>query len=146
MGTLTYILLAILMGAAISVYMPMNSTVGKLTGSPIIANVIFYLIGLLTSLLLLGFSTDFKSILKLRNVPLALFLAGVMSAFMVLGTIILLPKFGARKVFLLQISGQILMAMFISHFGLLESPKDPMTIQKFVGAGLLILGAIVSLL
>lgn len=145
METTIYILLAILMGAAISVYMPMNSTVGKLTGSPLTANVVFYAIGLLASTLLLGFFGDFKTLLKLRNIPPILLIAGIMSAFMVLGTIFLIPKFGARKVFLLQISGQIIMAMLISHFGLLASPKDPLTLQKLIGAGLLILGAIVSI-
>jgi transporter family-2 protein len=146
METTVYILLAILMGAAISIYMPMNSTVGKLTGSPLVANVAFYSIGLLASILLIGFFGDFKSMLKLRNIPPFLLLAGIMSAFMVLGTIFLIPKFGARKVFLLQISGQIIMALLISHFGMLASPKDPLTWQKLVGAGLLILGAIISIM
>jgi bacterial/archaeal transporter family-2 protein len=43
------------------------------------------------------------------------------------------------------IGGQIIMAMIIGHFGVLESPKDPISLRKFVGAALLALGSFVSM-
>ena len=36
------------------------------------------------------------------------------------------------------------MAMIVSHLGVLESPKDPITLKKVIGAGLLFAGAVVS--
>ena len=36
------------------------------------------------------------------------------------------------------------MAMIVSHFGILESPVDPINFKKVIGAALLIMGAMVS--
>jgi uncharacterized membrane protein YdcZ (DUF606 family) len=36
------------------------------------------------------------------------------------------------------------MAIVVSHLGILESPKDPITIKKVLGATLVIAGAILS--
>ena len=63
---------------------------------------------------------------------------------MVLGTTFLIPKLGARRFFILTITGQILMAIIVSHFGALESPKDPITLKKLFGAALIIVGAAFS--
>lgn len=73
-----------------------------------------------------------------------LLITGVMSALMVLGTIFLLPQLGAGKLFLLQIVGQIIMALIVSHFGLFESAQDPITPQKIIGAAFLVVGAIIT--
>ena len=145
MQTFLYALLAILMGAMMSVYLPMNSVVARYSGSPLTANIAFYVVGLLTSIVILSLFGDFRTILKFRNVPPYLFLVGVMSAVLVLGTIVLIPKFGARKVFILLIAGQVIMAMVVSHLGILESPKDPITLRKLVGAALLVFGVVVSM-
>ncbi len=99
-------------------------------------------ISLLAVLVMLGVFGDFRAVQKLKNLPPLLFLTGVMSALMVPGTILLLPKLGAGKSFLLQIVGQIIMAMIVSHFGLLESPQDPITLQKIIGAAFLVVGAL----
>ncbi len=144
MPTLVYLVLAVVLGVTISIYMPMNGAIAKVAGSPIVANVLFYFVGLLTSLIMLGTFGNFKDILKLKNLSPFLFFTGVMSAVMVLGTIFLLPKLGAGKLFLLQIVGQIIMALIVSHFGLLESPQDPITAQKIIGAAFLVLGAIIT--
>jgi transporter family-2 protein len=73
-----------------------------------------------------------------------LLVTGVMSALMVLGTIFLLPKLGAGKLFLLQIVGQICMALIVSHFGLFDSAPDPINAQKIIGAAFLVVGAIIT--
>jgi transporter family-2 protein len=145
MPTLLYVLLAVLMGAIISVYLPMNSSVSRYFGSPITANVTFFLAALLTAMLTFALFGDFRTVLKLKSIPPYLFLTGVISAFMVLGTTFLIPRLGARRLFILLIAGQVVMAMIISHFGVLESPQDPVTPQKLVGAALLVLGAVVSM-
>ena len=145
MPTLLYFLLAVLMGATISVYLPMNSSVSRYFGSSIAANVTFFLAALLTATLIFALFGDFRTVLKVKSIPPYLFLTGAMSALMVLGTTFLIPRLGARRLFILQIAGQVVMATIISHFGVLESPQDPVTPQKLVGAALLILGAVVSM-
>ena len=58
--------------------------------------------------------------------------------------IILAFAMGLTMSIYLLIAGQILMAIIVSHFGLLESPKDPITMKKMIGATLVLTGAIFS--
>jgi transporter family-2 protein len=144
MQTTLYLALAFAMGLTMSIYLPMNSSVAKYLGSTIAANVTFFLVALLTSVFIFLLSGQVYTIHHLKDVPALLYLAGFISAFVVLGTTFLIPHIGARKFFILLITGQILMAIIISHFGVLESPKDPITMKKMIGAVLVLVGAIFS--
>ena len=144
MQTIFYIILSIFMGIMVSVYLPLNSSVSKHLGSPITANVSFFLVALLVSVSIFAFFGDYKTIFNVKNVPIYLYLTGVGAALMILGTTFLIPKIGARMFFILVIAGQIIMAMIISHFGWLESPKDMITFKKIIGAVLLLAGAVIS--
>ena len=144
MQTTLYIVLAFSMGLTMSIYLPMNSSVAKYIGSSITANVTFFTVALLTSVLIFLLSGHVYTIHHLKDVPAFLYLAGFVSAFVILGTTFLIPHIGARKFFILLITGQILMAIVISHFGLLESPKDPINMKKMIGAVLVLAGAIFS--
>jgi bacterial/archaeal transporter family-2 protein len=144
MQTTMYIGFALLMGIIMSVYLPMNSSVSRYVGSPITANVTFFIVALLTSIFLFIIFGKFDTILKVKNVPIHLYLTGFIGAFIVLGTTFIIPHLGARKFFILLIAGQIIMAITVSHFGILESPKDPISMKKIIGASLVIMGAVVS--
>ena len=123
----------------------MNSSVSRYLGSPLTANITFYFVALVTSLVIFSIFGQFETIYNIKSVPPYLFLTGFISAFIVLGITFLIPVLGARKLVILSIGGQILMAMIVSHYGILESPEDPINLRKIVGASLLILGAIVSI-
>ena len=139
-----YVILAFSMGLIMSIYLPMNSSVARYIGSSITANVTFFAVALLTSVLVFLLSGQFNTINHLKDVPAFLYLTGFISAFVVLGTTFLIPHIGARKFFILLITGQILMAIVVSHFGLLESAKDPINMKKMIGAALVLAGAIFS--
>ena len=139
-----YIFFALLIGAISAIYLPMNSSVARYLGSPLTANISFYLVALITSIVLFAFLGDFSTLGNIRNVPPYLYLTGFVSAFIILAITFLIPILGARKLVILSIAGQIIMAMIVSHFGVLESPEDPINLKKVAGALLLILGAVVS--
>ncbi|UCF92759.1 MAG: DMT family transporter [Desulfobacterales bacterium] len=144
MQTIIYILLAFLMGVTTSVYLPMNSSVSKHIGSSITANITFFIVALLTSILIFILFGDFNTLPNLKAVPVYLYLTGFVSAFIVLGTTFLIPHLGSRTFFILLIAGQIVMATIVSNYGILSSPKDPITLRKVFGALLVVLGAIIS--
>ena len=144
MQTLLFIGAAFIMGMIMSIYLPMNSSVSKYLGSSIAANVTFFLVAFITSLLILFFSGDTGAVYRFRQVPVYLYLTGFISAFIVLGTTFLIPYLGARKFFILLIAGQVGMAIVVSHFGMLESPPDPVSVKKLAGAALMIAGAVIS--
>ena len=128
-----------------SIYLPMNSSVARYLGSSIAAAVTFFVVALITSVLIFILSGEHSSISKIGHVPAHLYLAGFISAFIIVGTTFLIPKIGARTFFIMLLSGQILMAIIVSHFGILESPRDPVTMKKIFGATLVIAGAFLSL-
>ena len=144
MQTLTLVVLTLIMGMIMSIYLPMNSSISKYLDSSIAATVTFFAVALITSIVVFILLGDYSSIVKLPNVPVYLYLAGFMSAFIIIATTFLIPQIGARKFFILLVSGQILMAIIVSHFGILDSPKDPITLKKLLGATLVILGAVLS--
>ena len=144
MQNVLYVLLTLVMGVMLSIYLPMNSSVSRYLGSPFSANISFFLIAFITAILIFVLFGDYKTIPNIKEVPPYLYLSGFVAAFMVLGTTFLIPKLGARRFFILTITGQILMAIIVSHFGALESPKDPITLKKLFGAALIIVGAAFS--
>jgi transporter family-2 protein len=144
MQALIYIGCAFLMGMTMSIYLPMNSSVSRHLGSSLAASVTFFTVALVTSILIFLLFGELGAISKIRNVPIYLYLTGFISAFMVIGTTFLIPNVGARKFFLLLIAGQVVMAIIVSHFGMLESPQDPISIKKLIGAALVVGGAIIS--
>jgi transporter family-2 protein len=146
MLTLLYILLAVFLGATVAIYLSMNTAIAKYFGSPITANVSFYVVGLSAALLIFVVLGDVRTLDQFKTIPAYLFITGAASACMVLGTTFLIPRLGARKVFILLLAGQVVAAMVLSHWGLLESPKDPITLQKVAGATLLIIGAVISMI
>jgi bacterial/archaeal transporter family-2 protein len=139
-----FMVIAFLMGVILSTYLPMNSSASRYLGSSIAASFSFFIVATATSLCILLFSGQYQCLTKLKTVPVYLHIAGIISAFFIVGTTFLVPKIGARTFFILLVSGQILMAIAVSHFGLLESPQDPVTIKKVAGAFLVIAGAVLS--
>ena len=144
MQTFLYILASLLMGAMLSIYLPMNSAVSKYLGSPLTANITFFLVALVTSIFIFAIWGEFETINKIKEVPLWLYATGIFSAFMILVTTFLIPKIGVRKFFILTISAQILTAIIVSHFGFLGTPKDTISVKKVIGAILVVFGAVFS--
>lgn len=146
MQALSFLAIAFFMGIVTSIYLPMNGAVGKQVGSALLANIPFYFLGTVTTLILFSFTRDFAAIPKLKEVPHYLYLSGFISAFLVLGSTWLLPKLGTGPFFVLFVAGQIIMALIVSHFGLLASPQDPITLRKLVGVAFLMTGVALSTL
>jgi transporter family-2 protein len=139
------IVCALALGALISVYMPMNSSVSKYLGSTLAANVIFFAVGLITTIIFYAMLEPIGTILGVVRIPPYLILSGFLSAILVFGMTYLIPVMGVRRLFILIVAGQILLALFVSHYKLFGSPSDPITFRKTVGALLLVLGVAISM-
>ncbi len=144
MNTWMYILFAFVIGIVASIHLPMNATVSKHIGSPLAASILFYFVALVTSVVIFVFLGNYEPIQKISSVPPYLFFTGVISAFVVISFTFLLPILGARKMAVLSITGSIITAMALSHFGALSSPEEPITLKKTIGALVLFLGVVIS--
>ncbi|MGJ8583817.1 MAG: DMT family transporter [Marinosulfonomonas sp.] len=133
--------LALLMGAIISIYLPMIAQTGRILGSGPMANVPFFAIALLTSIVIaIGTGSRQEQFQKIGTLPLWLLTAGVMSAGMIIGSTYLIPKIGIGAFFVLLVSGQVLAGMAFGYFGLFGVPASALTIGKVIGALLVIAG------
>jgi len=156
MQILFFIVMALLLGAITPIYLSMNSSVARYVDSPTLANISFFLVGLtvatgiVAAIALINLSEETEGILataqKFTQVPPQYYLSGAFSAMFVLGTTALLPRLGANVFFVTFVTGQIVMATIISHFGILESPHDPISVRKVVGISLVITGLSVTTL
>jgi transporter family-2 protein len=130
------------MGAVMSIYIPMISQSAKIMGAAVMGNVPFFLVAFVTSViiaLLSGQRADAFG--KIAQIPPWLFLAGVMSAGIIVGATYLVPRIGTGALFVLLVTGQILAGLIINQFGLLGVPVQPMTMQIGIGATMVVAGA-----
>lgn len=146
MQTALYFAISLALGIMLAIYMPMNSSVALHLGSTLAATITFFSVALLTALIVFACCGQYGALSKIGSVPSWLYLTGVFSTVMVFGTTFLIPKIGIRQLFILTVTGQILTALLLGHFGFLGLPKDPISTAKVIGAVLVIMGAIFSTL
>ncbi len=141
--TIFNFLLALGMGAAISIYLPMISQSARILGAPVLGNVPFFAIAFLSSVVLV-FVTGHKlpTMAKLAEVPAWLFIAGVVSALMIFGSSYLVPRIGTGALFVLLVACQIIIGAVINHYGLLGVPEQSISTVKLSGTVLVLAGAV----
>ncbi len=133
--------LALLMGAIISIYLPMISQTARILGSGPMANVPFFAIGLLTSIVVaIASGARVEQFQRIGTIPLWLLTAGIMSAAMIIGSSFLVPRIGIGAFFVLLVSGQVLAGLLFGYFGLFGVPATPLSIGKIAGAACVIAG------
>jgi len=141
--TTTNFLLALAMGAAISIYLPMIAHTARIMGAPSMGNVPFFAVAFVVSVLIAGVNGDLGSgMAKIGDVPKWLFLAGVVSALMILISTYLIPQIGTGAFFVLLVAGQIIVGAIINQFGLLGVPAQPTSFIKLSGTIFVLGGAI----
>ena len=138
---ISFILLALLLGVVLSVHLGMNAQVGGMLNNPRMGNAIFWTIGAVTAIAIGLTAWDPAVLQNLRQVPLWLLTAGAFGAALVFGIAWVIPQIGAGTFFVLLIAGQVVTGMALSHFGVLGSPVEPITMMKMVGVALLVAGA-----
>ena len=107
----------------------------------ILSTSLFWAIGAATAIIigLTGWDPTFFT--KLKEVPFWLLTAGMMGGALVFGIAWAMPQLGAGTAFVLMIAGQVVSGMIFSHFGLLGSPVEPISMIKVIGVILLVTGA-----
>ncbi len=76
------------------------------------------------------------------KIPWYLCTGGLFGAVFVTAVLTLVPQIGTAKVLAAAIVGQMVMSLIIDHFGILNVPKDPVSLTKVVGCLLLIGGTV----
>jgi len=136
--------LTVFLGVILTVHLSMNGAVGAAIGNPRVGNALFWCIGAITALVIGATGWQAGALSGLRNVNPVMLTAGAMGASLVFGIAWIIPQIGAQQMTVMLLTGQILSAMFLSHFGLLGSPVQPVTAMNVVGALLMIGGVFLA--
>ena len=132
--------LMLLIGVVLALHLTMNAQVGIILKNPKMGNALFWIIGGVTAVIIGLTSWETEVFNRIKDVPVWLLTAGAMGGLLVFGIAWIIPQIGAGPAFILMIAGQIITGMVFSHFGILGSPVEPITLTKVLGALLLLSG------
>ncbi|MFN7115347.1 MAG: DMT family transporter [Saprospiraceae bacterium] len=138
------ILIAFVAGAILPVQASINAKMAKFAGGPVMAALLSFAVGTIGLLLFALFSQPNFSLqlANTRQAPAYAWIAGILGAFYVVGSVYLLPKLGVALTFSLIIAGQMLVTLVLDHYGLLGVPVKPINLPRLLGILLIIAGVI----
>ncbi|WNO09296.1 DMT family transporter [Teredinibacter sp. KSP-S5-2] len=136
--------LAFIAGAAIAVQASMNAQLGSLLDNPLLATGVAFISSVFFTMLAIGvFSKELPPTALLKAVPFYLWFAGgMLSSFGIAMFYFLIPKMGVGSMMSFALSGQLIIAILIGHFGWFSMPIKPFSTLKLMGVLALILGVV----
>ncbi len=142
-NTYLYLLIALVAGAMIPTQAAVNNRLAIVLESPILSALFSFIVGTLALFLYVVLSGE--SISRLASVtsapPIAL-IGGLLGAFFVTATVVLIPKLGVAMTFSLVIAGQMLFTLIIDHYGLLGVPVREISLAR-IGGIILVIGGVI---
>ena len=135
-------LMAALVGAGITIQVGMNATVRMTIGSPVLAAIVNFVVGL-TALVLLAVASGARVVPgSVAAVPAWAWFGGLLGATYVAATTVLGPKLGAASFLALTLAGQMVAALLVDHYGVIGFPQSPLTPTRLLGTALLVVGVL----
>ena len=145
--TLALCLLTLISGALIPVQAACNAALSKSLGVnvPYTALAVF-LIGVLASAVgVIVTGATRPTLAAFSGAPTWAYLSGAIITFYIFTITFVAPRLGVGTAIALIVTGQILAALIIDHFGLMRSLVCPMTLARAAGATLMVVGAFIAL-
>jgi bacterial/archaeal transporter family-2 protein len=133
-------LLAIAVGAGLTLQIGMNSTAGAGLGSSLLATIVNFVVGLI-ALCALALASGARVVPgTVGAVPGWAWFGGLLGAAYVASVTILGPRLGATALLALVLLGQLAAALVVDHFGIVGFPGNAVTPTRLVGVALLAAG------
>lgn len=127
-------------GFGLTLQVGMNAQLRRILGNAYSAALVSFTVGTLALIgLLLATRTDWPTRDGLAAVPLWAWFGGIFGAFYVAISTIVAAEIGATSLLVLAMTGQLLMALVVDHFGWLGLPENPITWVRL--SGVILLGA-----
>jgi len=134
------ILTAVVGGVLLTIQVAANRRLGVALVNPLGGAITSFVVGLCALVLCLALYRVPLSGGGARAAPWWAWTGGLMGAFYVASTIVLLPRLGAAALIGLAIAGQLLSGLAFDHYGWMGVPVHAMGPQRLVGALLLAVG------
>ncbi len=141
-NTLFFLLLALAAGAMMPVQAALNNKMAEATGSPILAALMSFLVGTVALIGAVLATTPMSTLAQMKNAPYVAWTAGLLGAFFVTSTVILLPRLGVALTFSLVVAGQMILTLIFDHYGLLGVPVKEISLPRLAGVVLICVGVV----
>lgn len=146
-----FMMLGLFAGMASPIQTSINSELRNAIHSPFIASLISFLVGMLVLLFLTSFIEHRRLFLNnlqtaktfVTSSPWWLWTGGILGVVFITSNILLLPIVGASLTVVLALSGQMIIALVIDHFGWFGIPKHRLNVQRILGIVLMITGLMI---
>ena len=137
------IVLAVAAGISVIVQQALNANLRAAIGSAAWSGFASYLVGTICMVLLaVALRDPVPSAAVAARAPWWVWSGGLFGAIFIALAILLIPQIGAATFVALLVTGQMLAALTLDHFGLLGVPVQPATLVRMAGAGFLVLGVV----
>lgn len=135
-----YSILALLIGALISIMISFNSGLEGYVGSTY-SVVIIHAIGLIAILIVAAIKKE-KVVIK-EAIPFYLFLGGIFGVMLTLVNVITIGSIGVALTTALAVFGQLVFSSLVDHFGLFGLTKYEFNPKKLVGLLIVFVGLVI---
>ena len=135
-----YNILALVIGALISVMISFNSGLEGYVGSTY-SVVIIHAVGLIAILIVAAIKKE-KIVIK-EAIPFYLFLGGIFGVMLTLVNIITIGGIGVALTTALAVFGQLVFSSLVDHFGLFGLTKHEFNPKKLVGFFIVLVGLVI---
>ncbi|WP_146553965.1 DMT family transporter [Rummeliibacillus sp. SL167] len=137
------IIYALLAGMALPTQFSINAQLKSVVGSPVVASTISFITGAVALFIISLFGQGIKISKEWMETPWWIWTGGLLGAFYVVATVILIPKIGATSTVVYILAGQVLASVLIDHFGLLNVQIHTINLPRLMGITLVICGMII---
>ncbi|MEO8648216.1 MAG: DMT family transporter, partial [Acidobacteriota bacterium] len=118
-NTYFFLLLAVIAGTMMPTQAAINNKLASAVDSPILAALVSFFVGTLGLLIyVVAAGIPLGNLASAKSAPPIVWIGGLMGAFFVTSSIILVPRLGVALSFSLIIAGQMLVTLVLDHFGL----------------------------
>lgn len=136
-------LLALAAGAFIPIQAGINNRLKMDLGDSAMAAMVSFFVGTVAlAVWVLARRLSFEGFARAAHSPLWIWTGGVLGAVFVSLTIYLAQKLGAAAMVAWLVAGQLVMGLFLDHFGLISYAVREATATRIAGAVLLVAGAV----
>jgi len=136
-----FLFMALLGGAVLPLQALINARLGTIVGGPVWAATISFFVGSCGLFLFQLFRGAPVPSASALSSPWWLWVGGLLGAYYVAAATFTVPKLGAATLVTLLIAGQLLVSLWLDHYGVLAETVRPITWQRGLGVALLFVGA-----
>lgn len=140
-GRTIYLSAALIGGAILPVQVALNTLLRRYVGEPMQVTFISYLAGTLASLSICFFARyPLPASTSLAQASWWMWTGGCLGTFYVWSTIFATPRIGAALALALTIAGQMIVALFLDHYGVIGLTKSAASPTRIAGVVFVVLG------